>query len=73
MHLVWPDIWTFGLYVVWPFAALLYVPLVIIRVARTGPYLHSPVIWTFVAFLNVSLGLISVARNGLYLRSTKIW
>ena len=73
VHLVWPDIWPFGLYVIRLVTALLYVPLVIILVACTGPYLRSTIIWTFIALLHVYLGLISLARTGLYIRITIIW
>ena len=73
MHLVWPDISPFVIYFIRPVKALLYVPLVIICVARTGPYIRSTMIWPFIALLHMSLGLILVARTGLYLRSTIIW
>ena len=42
--MVWPDIWTFGLYVFWPVIVLLHVSLFNICVARTGPYLRSTII-----------------------------
>ena len=48
-------------------------PLVIMCVDRTGPYLHSTIIWPFIALLHVSLGLIAVARTGIYLCSTIVW
>ena len=64
MYLVWPDIWTFGLYVIRPVAFLLHVPLFIICVVCTGPYLcstaigpvigpylHSTIIGPVIAFL----------------------
>ena len=48
MHLVWPDIFPFGLYTIQPVTDLLHVPLFIICVARTGPYLRSTIIRTFI-------------------------
>ena len=44
MHFVWPEIWTFRIYVIWPVAVLLHVTLFIICVARTRTYLHSTII-----------------------------
>ena len=51
MHLVWTDIWPFGICAIWPVTDLLYVPSVIIRVARTGTYLHSKIIGPVVVLL----------------------
>ena len=64
MHLVRLGIWTFVPYVIWPVTVLLHVPLFIICVARTrpylcstisetviGPYLHSTIIGPVIALL----------------------
>ena len=51
MHLVQPDILPFGLYVIRPVTALLHVPLFIICVARTGPYLRSTIIGPVIALI----------------------
>ena len=48
MNLVRPEIWTFGLYAIWPVTVLLHVPSLIICVARTGPYLRSTIIRTVI-------------------------
>ena len=65
MNLVCPDISPLGLYVIWPVIDLFHAPLVIIRVARTEPYLLSTIIWPVIDWLHVSSGIIPVARNGI--------
>ena len=44
MHLVWPEIWPFGLYVIRPVTFLLHVTSSIICVACIGPYIRSKTI-----------------------------
>ena len=73
---IWPDIWTFGLYVIWPVIALLYnicdchrLATRVFRnypIASTGLYLYITIIWYIVPVLTVTswhvLGHISVSR-----------
>ena len=51
MNLVLPDIWPFGPYVIRPITVFLHMPLFIICVARTGPYIRSTIIGPVIALL----------------------
>ena len=73
MHLVWPEMFSFGLYIIWTVISLLHVPLVIIRVACTVPYLRSTIIWPVISLSHVSSGITPVACTSLYIRSNIIW
>ena len=51
MHLVWPDIWTFGPCVILPVTVLLHVPSFIICVSHTGTYLRITITGPVIALL----------------------
>ena len=51
MNLVQTDSWPFVPDDIWPVIVLLHVPLFIICVARTGPYLRSTIIGLVIALL----------------------
>ena len=60
MHLVRPEIWTFGLYIIRPVTVLLHVPSFIICVAHTGTYIRSTIIGPFIGtYLHITtIGLV---------------